>query len=271
MRTTTRLQLSSVETRSRALDEQRANAPAAEWSTLYRMAGMAAFTVVALIPIQAVVYILWPPPTSVLDFFNTFQHNFVLGLLDLDILLVLDQVLIVVVLLGLYVCLRRVNPSLMLVATTIGLIGAVLFIISREATISMLWLSQQYAAAASEVERATLVAAGQTLLTMYNGTAFSLGYFMSGLAMLLISIVMLRAQVFSRVTAMAGVAAGLTGLIPASFGTLGLVLSFVSLLPLLVWLALIGRRFLQLASRPMVLRSPVPGPAADQSTASMQV
>jgi len=173
----------------------------------------------------------------------------VLGLLDLDILLILDQVLIVLVLLGLFIALRRVNPSLMLLGTAVGLIGAVLFIISREATISMLWLSQQYAVAASDVERTTLRAAGQTLLTMYNGTAFSVGYFLSGLSILVISIVILRGAVFSRVTGVAGVAAGLTGLVPASFGTLGFVLSFVSLLPLVLWLALIGLRFLQLASR----------------------
>jgi hypothetical protein len=36
------------------------------------------------------------------------------------------------------------------------------------------------------------------------------------------------------------------GLVPASFGTLGFVLSFISLLPLLVWLVLIGRRFVEL-------------------------
>jgi hypothetical protein len=84
------------------------------------------------------------------------------------------------------------------------------------------------------------------LLTVYNGTAFSVGYFLSGLAMLLVSAVMLRSTVFSRVTGVAGVLAGITGLVPASFGTLGFVLSFTSLLPLLVWLLLIGRRFLQL-------------------------
>jgi hypothetical protein len=210
------------------------------------MAGIAAFTVVALIPIQMVVFILWPPPTSVVDYFRTFQLNAVLGLLDLDLLLIVDQVLIVAVLLGLYAALRRTDASIMLVAATIGLLGAMLFIVSREATFSMLWLSQQYAVAGSETERAALIAAGQTLLTTYNGTAFSVGYFLSGLAMLLVSVVMLRGAVFGRLTGLAGVAAGATGLVPASFGTLGFVLSFISLVPLLVWLVLIGCRFVEL-------------------------
>jgi Domain of unknown function (DUF4386) len=218
------------------------------WSLLYRIASVAAFVVVALIPIQALIFILWPPPATVLGYFTVFQNNFIQGLLDLDLLLLLDQLLIIVVLLGLYLALRNADQSLMLLAVTIGMIGALLFIISREATFSMMWLSQQYSGSTSDAERAALQAAGQTLLTVYNGTAFSVGYFLSSVAMLLISIVMLRSDVFSRATGVAGVLAGVFGLVPASFGTLGFALSFISLLPLLVWLFLIGRRLLQLAN-----------------------
>jgi uncharacterized protein DUF4386 len=189
---------------------------------------------------------LWPPPITVLEYFTVFQISPVLGFLDLDVVLILDQLLIVLVLLGLYVALRRSNPSLMLIGAAAGLLGATLMIVSREATFSMFTLSQQYASATSQGERTALEAAGQTLLTMYNGTSFSLGYFLSGLAMLLISMVMLRSAQFSRLTGVAGLAAGVTGLIPANMGTLGLMLSFVSLLPLIVWLFLVGRRFLKL-------------------------
>ena len=86
------------------------------------------------------------------------------------------------------------------------------------------------------------------MLTVYNGTSFSLGYFLSGVAMLIISTVMLRGKLFSRATGLAGVVAGVTGLVPASMGMLGFVLSFISLLPLVVWLILVGRRLLQLGS-----------------------
>src|ERR1051326_191364 len=218
------------------------------WTRLYRIASIAAFMVVALIPIQAAIFIVWPPPTTILGYFSVFQTNAMLGLLDLDLLLIVDQLLIIVVLLGLYIALRRTNPSVMLLATALGVIGALLFVVSREATFSMMWLSQQYGGSGSDTERAAIVAAGQTLLTVYNGTAFAVGYFLSGLTMLLISAVMLGSVVFSRVTGVAGVLAGATGLVPASFGTLGFALSFISLLPLLVWLVLIGRRLLELAT-----------------------
>jgi hypothetical protein len=216
-----------------------------DWHTLFQLAGISALAVVALIPIQGLAYILWPPPTTVVEYFKVFQINPLLGFLDLDLLLVLDQLLVVIVLLGLYVALREVDPSLMLIGIAAGLLGATLMIVSREATYSMFSLSQQYALASSAEQRAALEAAGQTLLTVYNGTAFSLGYFLAALAMLLISTVMLRSSSFTRLTGVVGVAAGVTGLIPASMGTLGYALAFVSLLPLIVWLFLVGRRLLK--------------------------
>jgi hypothetical protein len=228
---------------------QPAEAQSADWHTLFQLACISALAVVVLIPIQGLVYILWPPPTTAVEYFGVFQSNPLLGFLDLDLLLVLDQLLIVIVLLALYVALREVDPSLMLIGIAAGLLGATLMIVSREATFSMFSLSQQYAQGSS-AERAALEAAGQTLLTVYNGTAFSLGYVLAALAMLLISTVMLRSSSFSRLTGVAGVAAGVTGLIPASMGTLGFALAFVSLLPLVVWLFLIGRRLRQLSSSP---------------------
>src|SRR5919198_608714 len=73
------------------------------WVGLYRTAGVAAFTIVALVPIQAAIFLLWPPPNTVVEYFSTFQRNALLGLLDLDLLLIIDQLLLVPVLLGLYV------------------------------------------------------------------------------------------------------------------------------------------------------------------------
>jgi hypothetical protein len=246
MARTTLTDYPELETRPPTPHQDDTDARSTDWHTLFRLAGISALTVVALIPIQGLVYFLWPPPTTVVEYFKVFQTNPLLGFLDLDLLLVLDQLLIVIVLLALYVALREVDPSLMLIGIAAGLLGATLMIVSREATFSMFSLSQQYGLASSAEQRAALEAAGQTLLTVYNGTAFSLGYFLAALAMLLISTVMLRSTSFSRLTGVAGVAAGVTGLIPANMGSLGFALSFVSLLPLIVWLFLVGRRFLRL-------------------------
>jgi uncharacterized protein DUF4386 len=248
MSTDTLIELPAVVIEPRLRGPSSVDGTGALGTTLNRIGGIAALAVVVLIPIQAAIFILWPPPTTVLGYFSVFQSNPLLGLLDLDFLLIVDQLLIILVLLALYAVLKRADESLMLVAITLGIVGAVLFIVSREATVSMMWLSQQYAGASSDADRVAVVAAGQTLLTVYNGTSFSVGYFLSGLATVVVSVVMLRSRVFSRATGVAGVLGGVTGLVPASFGTLGFVLSFISLLPLVVWLALIGRRLLQLGS-----------------------
>ena len=70
------------------------------------------------------MYIFRPPPTTPIDYFSLLQSNPRLGLLDLDLLLVLDQLLIVVVLLALYVALRRVDASVTLIGAAAGLLGA---------------------------------------------------------------------------------------------------------------------------------------------------
>ena len=63
-----------------------------------------------------------------------------IGLINLDLLLVADNVLLIPILLALYVALRRASESLMAIATAFGLVGIVLFIVSNPA-IEMLFLS----------------------------------------------------------------------------------------------------------------------------------
>jgi hypothetical protein len=94
-----------------------------------------------------------------------------------------------------------------------------------------------------------LLAAGQALLVTWQGTAFAVGYILSGAALLIISVVMRRSTTFSKVTGYVGIVAGAAALVPANAGTVGLVLSLVSLVPLVVWLALVARQLFQLGAR----------------------
>jgi hypothetical protein len=218
----------------------------ASWSTLYRLAGTAALAVVALVPIGALVYILWPPPTTVTGWFAQYHSNPIVGLLNQDLLMMIDQAILIVLFLGLFVALRRSSQSLMTIALTLALVGTAIYFASNTA-FNMLNLSGQYAAATTEAERIGLVGAGQAIMATYQGTAFNVGYVMQGVADLLIAIVMLRSTIFNRTTAWVGIAYGVTALIPASAGTLGFVLAFLSLVPMLVWFVLIARRLFRLA------------------------
>jgi hypothetical protein len=209
---------------------------------------VAALAQIAIIVIEAPILMLYPQPTSVQGHFAQFQSNILLGLLDLDLLLILAQVFTVLILLALYVALRQASPALMLTALTLGLLGIGLFL-AINPTFSILYLSDQYAAAASEAQKTTFLAAGEALWANYNGTAFALFFIFNGLAYLLIATVMLRSHIFSKTTAIVGIIIGLMMLIPPlpRTGAIGLTLSYIVIIPSAIWSILIARQLFQLA------------------------
>lgn len=225
-----------------AADERGAtgrDAVGAEWRGLIRLGAAAAGFVVVMIPLQAAVFILSPPPNTVEGFFALFQKNPLLGLLDLDLLLTLDYLVMIPFYLALYVVIRRAAPAWALLALIVGLFSLVLFIVSREATFSMWMLSDQYAAATSAPNKAALLAAGTALVTVYNGGTFATSYILGAISTLLFSAVMVRHRIFGRLPGLVGVVTGLTMLVPANAGPVGLTIAMLSLLPTAVWLILL--------------------------------
>jgi Domain of unknown function (DUF4386) len=204
------------------MDEPRAETTASAWKPLYRVAGVAALLMVVFIPIQSIVFVVWPPPSTVIGWFTLFQHNRLLGLLDMDLLLIVDQVLMGLVLLALYAALKRASPSLMAIALTAGLVGIAAYFASSTA-FNMLSLSSQYAAATTAAQRAMFEASGQATLALWQGTAFDVSYVLEGVAMLIIAVVMLRSTLFSKATASVGILMGGVMLVPPTVGTIGLL------------------------------------------------
>ena len=225
------------------------------WQTLHRLGGVSALAVLVLIPIQMVVFFVWPPPNSVIGWFALFQDNALVGLLDMDLLLIVDYLLLIGVFSALWVSLRRANESLMAIALILQLVATATYLASTVA-FEMLTLSNQYAAATTEVERSIFLAAGQAMLATWQGTAFDVSYVLSAIAILIVSAVMLRSHhLFSKTTGYAGLSAGVLALVPPTAGTIGVIFSLVSLVPMVIWLALIARRLLR--SRPLE-RDPLP-------------
>jgi len=221
------------------------------WSWLYKIAGTSALIIVVLIPIQIAVFLMWPPPgfepssAVVTGYFALFQKSKWIGLLDLDLLLIVDEVVGVPIALALYVALRRANESLMLIATALGLVGAAAYCASN-AAFSMLPLSSQYAAATTEAQRSLLVASGQAVLANHLGTGFHFNYVIGSITLIITAVVILQSKVFSKLTGYIGVAASIVGLglyVPK----IGIVLSILSVPLFAVWNTLIARKFFQLA------------------------
>ncbi len=148
------------------------------------------------------------------------------------------------VLLALYIALRKTGEPSMLIAATLGLIGVCSLINSNPAA-GLQSLSGRYLAAASEAQRAIHLAAGEVLLAAGTGTAWHVSYWLGCIALVIISIAMLKGRRFSRTTATVGILAGFLGLgyyVPE----FGIYLQLVSALFLVIWFFLVGRQLFRL-------------------------
>lgn len=242
----TRTGLTAVAERQERANE--AAAPTARRHLLLMLGALASLGEIALIIIQAPVFVFWPQPTTVLGHFQQFQNNALLGLVDLDLLLLVGVVLSVLVVLGLYFALRRASSEWTILALICGLGGAAFFL-AVNPTFSMLYLSSQYAAAATDAQRSAFVAAGEALTANYNGTAFGLYFVLSGIADLIFALVMLRHRLFNRWTAYTGILLGAMLMVPPlpPFGSIPTTLSYFVVIPSAVWSVLVARGLFRMA------------------------
>jgi hypothetical protein len=232
-------------TSQKSVDAARVQKADSAWKPLYQIGGAAALLVVVVYVIQMIVFVVSPPPGTVIGYFTLFHRNVLLGLLNLDLLSLADYVLFIPMFLALSVALRRVSPSFIAIALTSALVGIATYFASNTA-FAMLSLSTQYAAATTEAQRSLVMAAGQAMLATFQGTAFNVSYVLLSIAPLIISAVMLRSNVFGKVTAYVGIVASAIGLglfVPA----IGVFLSLMSIIGLIIWYLLIARRLFQIA------------------------
>jgi hypothetical protein len=87
------------------------------------------------------------------------------------------------------------------------------------------------------------------MLAIWQGTAFNVSYIISAIALLIVSVIMVRSSIFSKVTAYMGILASLLMFVPPTAGSIGVFLSLISLIPTAIWLILIARKFFQLGRR----------------------
>lgn len=216
------------------------------WKPLYKAAGFASIIMLFIMVAQIIIYILWPPPETAIDFFYLFQSNWLLGLLSLDLLYILNNTILIVIYLALYFSLRRINEAVMLIGLVLGLVGISAYFASNM-SFEMLSLSNQYATISSEYYRTALLGAGAALLAVYKGTAFNVYYVLNAITLLIFAFVMLRSDIFSKATAIIGIISGVLMSIPSTAGAIGLVFSLGSLIPWAIFLVLISRKFFKLS------------------------
>lgn len=150
--------------------------------------------------------------------------------------------------LGLFASLRKVDFANMLIAAIIGFTGIAVYYISTVG-FEMLSTSKQYYSVDSMESRQQLLAVGQGLMARYKGTAFDVYYVFNAITLVLISVTMYKSTDFGKSSATWGLIAGIFMMIPSTAGTLGLIFSLISLIPWIVFSILIGRRLIQMARR----------------------
>ena len=191
---------------------------------------------------------IWP--VSALDWFALFQENRFVGLALFDLFDLVNYALVGLIFLALYGALRDVSQSGMLVAAACGFVGIAVYFASNQ-TFAMLDLSERFAAATSEAERGMFMAAGEALLAIHkHGSGIQLSLFLLLLAGLIISIVMLRSEIFNKGTAIVGILANGFGL--GYFIALPFIPEYIWLFPTIsapfrmIWYILIAIRLFQL-------------------------
>ena len=180
------------------------------WYGIYKLGGIAALGTVLVGLLESLIQFLPKgnvSPETVSDWFMLFQKNPFMGLRNLGLLNIFMDALAILVYLALYAAHRR-NPNqpLAMLATILSFLGIGVFLATNRA-LPMLALSNQYAVAVTDAQRAMLEAAGQTMLSVGDshtpGTFF--GLFLVEVAGILISVVMLRGGIFGKVAAYAGI------------------------------------------------------------------
>ena len=223
------------------------------YKSLYKLGGAAALIVAALTLGEIVFFMFYPQPGTIIDWFNLFQTNALIGLLDFWGFEIPMYLMFILVFLALFVLLRKTNQSLMAIVMICVILGSAIFLATNN-PFSMLTLSNQHAAVTTDVEKTALLAAGQMILANTNQRdvgGFNIGLFLVSIAGLISSLVMVRSQIFRRSTAYIGILAFALSLADylrqalTQSMIISLLVILLGALFLLIWFVLVGMRLYQ--------------------------
>ena len=175
----------------------------AKWRTLYQAGAVAPLIALFFYVFEfSVLFLGEPYPTTIEGWYALVQRSKLLGLWYLNALDILSFALLGIMFLALYVALRWVRPSWMLIALYFALLGVIVFIVPRALHLSLLPLSDLHAAAATDAQKTVYLAAGEALSQVSTATPQTLGFlFMAGSGLIL-SIVILHSQGFGQSVAL---------------------------------------------------------------------
>ena len=224
----------------------------------YRLGAVSALLVLAIAVLEIVITFLpggYASADTVVEWFNLLHNNWFLGLRNLGLLNIVMTAIGIPLFFVLYSIHRPANPLLSTLALIISFVGVAVFYATNRA-FPMLDLSIRYAAATTDLQRASLEAAGQALLAVGQShtPGTFIAFFFSEIAGIMISVVMLRGRIFSRLSAYAGILGfGMLlvyevcqSFVPAMAG-IALLFALLGGILNLLWYALIAQQLFKMA------------------------
>lgn len=224
---------------------------------LYRAGAVSAVVIVIVFLIEMVVILAFGLPASTAEaWFAVLQRNRFVGLiqtLGLDLVAVAFHAPLY---LALFFFLRQVkkHSAALLLSLVFSLIGISVYFASN-VTFSMLYLSDQFSAAATEIQKAQILTSGQTMMAIYNGTGPFVAFLLYAVAGILVSIVMLRGGLFAPWIGILGMIGNILelglppALDPAFFLRIDPILIGVGGAVLLVWYVAIAVKLFRVSAR----------------------
>lgn len=235
------------------------NKPAAEeakihadptWKAMYRVGGVCLILTGLIYLIGAVFAILQgPPPSGDELYLKSLAGHVTLARVNFG-LFALSDFLLVPAVMALYLVLRHVATTTMLMA--VGLLALFIVVdlgVTESNSLTLVTLAQHYAVAASDAQRAGYVAATDYALATLPLTTF-FSYVVSSVGFLIVSMIMLKG-IFSKATAYLGVVACLEGILGGFYLVLPALAALLvpCLITFGIWSLFAGSRLHKLGKR----------------------
>ena len=98
-----------------------------DYRPLFKLTNFLIIIMLLIIPLQIIIFSLYPPPNTVEGFFELYKSNVFLGLLSLDFLYLINNTIMIIIYLSLFVALYKDSPLTVLIAFILGIVGLVCY------------------------------------------------------------------------------------------------------------------------------------------------
>lgn len=210
--------------------------------TIYRIAAAATVAMLVLTAAQIPVWILRPPPTEPEGWLALYADSPVLGFIAADGLYALTLVVVFPLYVALWLRLRASAPAVAGAGLAAASMSLALFLTSNVSV--ELGIVASGANGATGEAHTAAVGAVEALLAQMEGTAYVASYWLGAVALGLFGWALRATGVWGRAAANTALASAVLMLVPATFGTVGLIASLASMVPF-VWFSVIAVRRLR--------------------------